>query len=298
MIVGSGLCILFLVLLCVFVFFLLEFFNMKRFAIAGIVAASILATGCTRIETGEVGLRQGFDKQVSGNELLPGSFNQTLVGSVLTFPIKDVSVKVEDMTPLAKDNSTMKDFDALVVYNINQANVSDLYNTKNKNFHANHNGDVYLMYNYVYNATRNAIYKASRKYEALDMADNRQAMEADIREIVVRTLADEKLDGMINVSQVLIRNIVPADAIVASANELVKAKNELKQKEVEVATAQAEARRIAALNSNAGAIQYMDAQARMKQADAQIILAEGIKNFKGGTLVLGAGVVPNLPVGK
>jgi hypothetical protein len=271
---------------------------MKRFALAGIVVASILATGCTRIETGEVGLRVGFDKQVSGNELLPGSFNQTLVGSVLTFPIKDVTVKVEDMTPLARDNSTMKDFDAVVVYNINQANVSDLYNTKNKSFHATHGGDVYLMYNYVFNATRNAIYKASRKYEALDMADNRQAMEADIREIIVRTLAEEKLDGMINVSQVLIRNIVPADAIVASANELVKAKNELKQKEVEVATAQAEARRIAALNSNAGAIQYMDAQARMKQADAQIILAEGIKNFKGGTLVLGAGVVPNLPVGK
>ena len=271
---------------------------MKRFAIAGLVAASILATGCTRIETGEVGLRQGFDKQVSGNELLPGSFNQTLIGSVLTFPIKDVSVKVEDMTPLAKDNSTMKDFDAIVVYSINQANVSDLYNTKNKSFHANHNGDVYLMYNYIFNATRNAIYKASRKYEALDMADNRQAMETDIKDIVIRTLADEKLDGMINVSQVLIRNIVPADAIVASANELVKAKNELKQKEVEVATAQAEARRIAALNSNAGAIQYMDAQARMKQAEAQIILAEGIRNFKGGTLVLGAGVVPNLPVGK
>ena len=271
---------------------------MKRFALAGIVVASILATGCTRIETGEVGLRVGFDKQVSGNELLPGSFNQTLVGSVLTFPIKDVTVKVEDMTPLAKDNSTMKDFDAVVVYNINQANVSDLYNTKNKSFHANHGGDVYLMYNYVFNATRNAIYKASRKYEALDMADNRQAMEADIREIVIRTLADEKLDGMINVSQVLIRNIVPADAIVASANELVKAKNELKQKEVEVATAQAEARRIAALNSNAGAIQYMDAQTRMKQAEAAVIMAEGIRNFKGGTLVLGAGVVPNLPVGK
>jgi hypothetical protein len=261
-----------------------------------VLTAVVLTSACTRIETGEVGLRRGFDKQVSGQELLPGSFNQTLVGEVLTFPIKDVSVKVEDMTPLARDNSTMKDFDALVVYNINQANVSDLYNTKNKSFHAVHNGDVYLMYNYIFNATRNAIYKASRKYEALDMADNRQAMEADIREIVVKTLAEEKLDGMINVSQVLIRNIVPADAIVASANELVKAKNELKQKEVEVATAQAEARRIAALNSNAGAIQYMDAQARMKQADASLKVAEAIASFKGQTLVIGAGA--NVNVGK
>jgi hypothetical protein len=268
-----------------------------RILTLSVLAAALLATGCTRIETGEVGLRRGFDKQVSGNELLPGSFNQTLVGEVLTFPIKDVSVKVEDMTPLAKDNSTMKDFDALVVYNINQANVSDLYNTKNKSFHANHGGDVYLMYNYIYNATRNAIYKSSRKYEALDMADNRQLMEADIRDIVIKTLAEEKLDGMINVSQVLIRNIVPADAIVASANELVKAKNELKQKEVEVATAQAEARRIAALNSNAGAIQYMDAQARMKQADASLKMAEAIAQFKGGTLVLG-GQSPVLNVGK
>ena len=270
---------------------------MKSILKLGLIAtAVVVATGCTRIETGEVGLRRGFDKQVGGTELLPGSFNQTIVGEVLTFPIKDVSVKVENMTPLAKDNSTMKDFDALVVYNINQVNVSDLYNTKNKSFHAVHDGDVYLMYNYIFNATRNAIYKTARKYEALDMADNRQPMEADIKEIITRTLADEKLDGMISISQVLVRNIVPADAIVASANDLVKAKNELKQKEVEVATAQAEARRIAALNSNAGAIQYMDAQTRMTLAEAAKIQAQGIASFKGQTLVIG-GANPNVNVG-
>lgn len=270
---------------------------MKRLFVMLMVIGGALLTGCTRIETGEVGLRVGFDKQVSGNELMPGSFNQTIVGDVLTFPIKDVSVKVEDMTPLAKDNSTMKDFDALVVYNINQSNVSDLYNTKNKSFHASHNGDVYLMYNYIFNAARNAIYKSARKYEALDMADNRQAMESDMRETIIRTLAEEKLDGMINVTQVLIRNIVPADSVVASANELVRAKNEYKQKTVEVETAKKEAERIAALNSNAGAIQYMDAQARMKQADASLKMAEAIAHFKGGTLVLG-GQSPVLNVGR
>lgn len=270
---------------------------MNRLIKLGFVLAAVaLTSACTRIETGEVGLRVGYDKQVGGNELLPGSFNQTLIGSVLTFPIKDVTVKVEDMTPLAKDNSTMKDFDALVVYSINQANVSDLYNTKNKSFHANHNGDVYLMYNYVFNATRNAIYKASRKYDALDMGDNRQTMEADIKDIVIKTLADEKLDGMVNVSQVLIRNIVPADSVTVSANELVRAKNEYKQKTVEVETAKKEAERIAALNSNAGAIQYMDAQTRMTLAEAAKIQAQGIATFKGQTLVIGAGT--NVNVGK
>ena len=51
-----------------------------------------LATGCTRIETGEVGVRVGFDRQIQPGELLPGSFNQTMIGDVLTFPIKDVNV--------------------------------------------------------------------------------------------------------------------------------------------------------------------------------------------------------------
>lgn len=270
---------------------------MRSIKLFALVAAVSMTAACTRIETGEVGLRRGFDKQVSGNELLPGSFNQTIVGEVLTFPIKDVAVKVDDITPLAKDNSTMKDFDATVIYNINQASVSDLYNTKNKSFHANHNGDTYLMYNYIFNAGRSAIYKAARKYDALDMADNRQAMEADIREQVIRTLSDEKLDGMITVSQVIVRNVLPADTVVESANALVRAKNELKQKEVEVQTAKKEAERIAALNSNAGAIQYMDAQARMMQAEAAKIAAQGISQFKGGTLVIG-GQSPVLNVGK
>jgi hypothetical protein len=250
--------------------------------ISAIVAAMAMATGCTRIETGEVGVRVGFDKQVQSGELLPGSFNQVLIGDVLTFPIKDVNVKLEDMTPVAKDNSTMKDFDAVVIYNINQAQVAELYSQKSQAFHARHNGDIYLMYNYIVQATRNAIYKEARKYEALDMADNRQAMEQSIKEQVQKSLADEKLDGSLVVGQVLIRNVVPADSVVASANELVRAKNELKQKEVEVKTAKMEAERMQALsNQGAQSIAYM-------QAQAMINISEGIKQGKVQTIVVPA----------
>jgi regulator of protease activity HflC (stomatin/prohibitin superfamily) len=254
---------------------------MKRFVFAIVaIIASVLFSGCTRIETGEVGVRVGFDKQVQSGELLPGSFNQTLVGSVLTFPIKDVNVSMDNMTPVAKDNSTMKDFDAVVVYNISQGQVSELYSQKSKAFHAEHNGDVYLMYNYIVQNARNAVYKAARKYEALDMADSRSDMEQMIREEIVRNLAEEKLDGAITITQVLIRNVVPADSVVASANDLVRSKNELKQKEVEVKTAEAEAKRMAALaNQGSQSIAYM-------QAKAQADIAEGIKNGKVNTVVI------------
>ena len=167
---------------------------MKRILTLSILAMAVLATGCTRIETGEVGVRVGFDKQVQSGELLPGSFNQSLIGTILTFPIKDVNVALNDMTPVAKDNSTMKDFDAVVVYNINPAQVAELYSTKNKSFHAEFKGDTYVMYNYIVQNARNAIYKAARKHEALDMADNRSEMEKFIQDEIVRNLAEEKLD--------------------------------------------------------------------------------------------------------
>lgn len=254
---------------------------MNRFVKLSVVAVAVAMTAaCTRIETGEVGLRVGFDKQVKNEELLPGSFNQVLIGDVLTFPVKEVAVKVDDLSPQAKDNSTMKDFDLTVIYNINPSQIAEIYNTKNKSFHAQHNGDTYLMYNYIFNATRNAVYKSARKYEALDMGDNRAAIEQEVKELVTKTLADEKLENTITITQVLVRQVIPADSVVQSANDLVRAKNELKQKEVEVKTARMEAERMQALsNQGSQSIAYMNAQAALN-------ISEGIKNGKVQTIVV------------
>jgi regulator of protease activity HflC (stomatin/prohibitin superfamily) len=254
---------------------------MNRFIKVGLVLSAVaLTSACTRIETGEVGVRVGFDKQVQSGELLPGSFNQVLIGDVLTFPVKDVNVVLNDMTPVAADNSTMKDLDAVVVYNINPQQVAELYSTKNRAFHTIAQGDVYLMYNYIVQNARNAIYKAARKYEALDMADKRSEMEKFIQDEIVRNLAEEKLDGTIMISQVLIRNVVPSDTVVESANALVRSKNELKQKEVEVKTAEAESRRMAALaNNSSSSIKFMEAQAMLN-------ISEGIKAGRVQTIVV------------
>jgi regulator of protease activity HflC (stomatin/prohibitin superfamily) len=246
-------------------------------ALAGVIA---LTSACTRIETGEVGVRVGFDKQVKEGELVPGSFNQTIVGEVLTFPVKDVQVDVKDMTPLASDNSTIADFDASVVYSVNPTSVAEIYTTKNRGFHAvTEDGDTLLMYNYIFQLTRNAAYKVARKYESLKMADNRADIENAIREEIVQNLNEEKLGASITISQVLVRQITPAKSIVDSANALVRAQNEQKQKEVEVKTAKLEAERIAALNANSGATKYME-------ATALVTLAEAVKDGKVNTIVV------------
>jgi regulator of protease activity HflC (stomatin/prohibitin superfamily) len=135
------------------------------------------------------------------------------------------------------------------------------------------------MYNYIFQLTRNAAYKVARKYESLKMADNRAEIENLIRAEIVESLNEEKLGNSITISQVLVRQITPAESIVASANALVRAQNEMKQKEVEVKTAKLEAERIAALNANAGATKYME-------ATALVTLAEAVKAGKVQTIVV------------
>lgn len=250
---------------------------MKSIIIAALAVFAI--TGCTRINTGEVGLRVNFDKTVEDSERQPGSFNQTIIGSILKFPVKEIAADVTDLQPLAADNSTMKDFDLTVVYNVAPASVSDLWTNKSRSFHAEADGEIYLMHQYIQLTARNAAFKVARKYQALTMNDSRSLIEQEILASMKSTLDQEKLGTAINVTQVQVKSIVPSDAVKLSADNLVRAQNENKQKEVEVGTAKLEAERIAALNANAGAIGYMSAMAQMK-------IAEGIANGKVQTVVI------------
>ena len=254
---------------------------MNRFAkFAVLIGLMATASACTRIETGEVGVRRTLDKTIETGELMPGSVNQTLFGDVMTFPVKDVSADISDLTPLAADNSTIADFDMAVIYSINPTSVAELFIDKSRTFHADtEEGDTLLMYNYVRQLARNAAYKVARKYESLKMADNRAEIEQLIRQEIVNQLVSEKLDNSISISQVLVRQIKPAANIVSSANLLVQAQNENKRKEVEVSTAKLEAQRISALNANAGATKYME-------ATALVTIAEAVKEGKVNTIIV------------
>ncbi len=237
----------------------------KLIATLIIAASAVLSSGCTRIETGEVGLRVDFNKQVQGNELMEGSWNQTLVGDVLTFPVRQVGIEVNDRHPLTSDNSTLADFDATVIYSINPASVSELWGKKSRAFHKydEKRKDWLLMERRVDTFANNAIYKVARKYEALKVADARQVMEGEIKNAIIEELKMEKLDTSIMIDGVQIRNIQAAPDIVASANRVIQLSNELKAKEKETLIAEQEANRMRALSANAEkSIAYMDAEAR------------------------------------
>lgn len=267
---------------------------MKRvFKISAVVLAVAALQACTRIESGEVGVRVDASKQISGTELQPGSWNQTLIGDVLTFPVRDIAVNLDNKTPLTADNSALADFDVTVVYGINPSSVAELYTAKSKSFHTYDpkSKDTFLMYNYVTTLVNNASYKAVREFKALEVADNRAKIEEHIRNSVTEQLKAEKLDTSISVTLVQVRNILPNKEILDSATAYVRAQNELKVKETEVAIAKKESERMAALAQNSTAsIAYMNAQASLN-------ISEGIKNGKVQTIVVPSNMT-GLMIGK
>lgn len=251
---------------------------MKKIVVL-LLAVAVLS-GCERIETGEVGLRVGFDKQVNTTELQPGSFNQTVIGSVLTFPVRDIALALDNMHPQTADNSTLEDMDITVIYSINPATVGEIYTTKSRAFHTrDESNDIVLMYNYLTTVARSAAYKAAAKHDALKTISARAEIESDTAKYITAALAEEKLDTSLTITKVQVRNIQPAGNIIASANAVITAQNNLKAKQVEVDIARKEAERLSLLSSNGQNVRYMEAKALQD-------IAEGVKEGKVQSIVV------------
>lgn len=235
-----------------------------------------------------------MSNQVEATELMPGSWNQTLVGHVINFPIREIAVEVNNRHPLTADNSAMGDFDVTVVYSINPAAVSEIYSTKSKVFHdVDAHGDIQLMHKYIETLIVNAENIAVREFKSLEIADNRQKIEQAIRDHLIKELTNEKLDKALTISAVQIRNATPNQAILDSATQFVKSQNELKIKENEVKLARLESDRMAALAANsAQSIAYMSAQ-------ANLLIAQGVANGKVQTIIIPHGMsILNAPASK
>jgi regulator of protease activity HflC (stomatin/prohibitin superfamily) len=237
-------------------------------------------SACTRVETGEIGLRRGYDKTIQKTELQPGSFNQSFVGEVLLFPVKEIALGLDNLKPQTKDKSTLDDFDLTVLYTINPQAIYDLYTTRSAAMHAtNKQDETLLMYNYLHTVANSSVSKAVAGYDALQVPTSRSAIEADVSRIINESLKNEKLDAAIHISQIQIRDIKLSPSIVESANLAITQQNTLLAKEVEVKTAEAEAKRLKALSGSEQSIRYMHAKALQD-------IAEGVKAGKVHSIVV------------
>lgn len=243
--------------------------SIKRFLmVAALAVGVVFSSGCTRITDGEVGVRKTFGGEYEQTELLTG-WHQTMVGDVLTFPVRDLAVSVQDMKPLTSEKTALADLDVNVIYSVNPSSVAELYTRKSRSLHTVRDNQVLLMDDYMKTVINAASNKVIVKYKSLEVNDNREAIEADIKETVVEKLKEDKVDDALKISMVQIKGMAPNAQILQSATDLVRAQNDYRIKETEIKTARAEAERMQALAVNSQqSIAYLEAQSKMKIAEA------------------------------
>ena len=72
---------------------------MRNIALSSLSLLFVLAlSGCTRIETGEAGLRVDFNGTIQPTVVPPG-IHQTLIGHIILFAAKEILLQEENLTP-------------------------------------------------------------------------------------------------------------------------------------------------------------------------------------------------------
>lgn len=251
---------------------------MKKIMLVLVAAGIVSITGCTRVETGHVGIRTSFSGEIEPTELGVG-FHQTIIGSVNTYVANEITWKVENLTPQTKDRSQLEDLDLAYTYSVNQASIGDLVVKYKGRDAVDDNGDRYPLALYVENVVKTATTDVVSHYDALEANEKRETIRNEIRAQAERMFKEDGLAESVNIHQVFVKNLQLSKAIMASANAVIISQNELKSKAFEVDTARKEAERLTLLANNKASIDYMNAKSLSD-------IAEGIKNGKVNAVVV------------
>jgi len=215
------------------------------FRIAAAVTALVLlvlgVTSCGTIETGNVGVRTTLGK-VNPEEVEPGIYlGLPGVTSVQAFSAKEIAVDLNDLTPKARDNLSLRDLDLTVYYKVAPGAVADLY-VKYAARHAKADGNrEYLpAFQLVQGIARNVIYEEASKMDSLVMHTKRDEMAAAVKRGIQAEL-DLNDKAVFTITRVVVRALTTDPAIEKAIQESVAALKQLETTRQRIQIAEAEA---------------------------------------------------------
>lgn len=262
------------------------------------VALALALAGCGRIETGAVGVRTNFNKQVELMEMNPGFYTAFLT-SVDEYTVKEIEVKFDNLTPKGKDNLSLADFDVSLWYQPMASQVAEMY-VKYSGMSPCEHHICYPAYNLVARVAQGAIFDAVSQYESLTIHTKRGDLEAKIKTLVQAEL-DKSDKGVFTITKVVVRQIKTDPQLESSIQAAVQMQKQTEAKELEVQLAKAEARRVIAeaqgqaqansILANSLTEQYL----RYKQIEATASFA---KDGTHTVLLPSGGAMPLVNVGR
>ena len=214
-----------------------------RIGIAAIVITALLlgVTSCGTIESGNVGVRTTLGK-VNPEEIEPGLyFGIPGISRVAEFSAKEIGLDLNDLTPKARDNLSLRDLDVTVYYRVSPGSIADLY-VKYAGQHTRDEGSRVNLpaYAMLLRLARNSIYEQSSRIDSLVMHTQRDEMAAAVRKSLQAEL-DANDKGVFAITRVVIRALTTDPAIEKAIQESVAAQKQLETTKQRIAIAEAEA---------------------------------------------------------
>ena len=239
------------------------------------------------IDQGNVGVRTTFGK-VSPEAEPPGIYI-AILSTVREYTTKETAINLDNMTPKAKDNLSLKDLDVTVYYRTDPSKVAGLQvKYAGQSARDDKSGVYFPGFRLLESVSRGTIYDiVGTKYDSLSIHSRRNELETDIKEAMQKDL-DSNDPKTFTVTRVVVRQVLTDPAIEESirlkATEEAKLKAKMIQVEVERKNVE-----IRELENQGLSIAVL----RNKELDVLRIAAE-----KGSVFVVPQGSTPIINVSK
>lgn len=218
--------------------------RIRTFALLAAVALSTQLAGCMgSIETGNVGLRTNFNGTVDQRVEQPGLYT-AVVGHVDEYTLKEVPINLNDLTPKAKDNLSLKELDVTVYYKVRTPDAVRALATKRAGSSAKMDGEHFIRpaYFFVESIAKSEIADAVSKHDSLTLHLQRNLLESEVKQAMQANL-DSTDPGAIEITRVVVRQVRTDPTIEQSIRNVVAKDKELEaaNKQVQIAEKNAEA---------------------------------------------------------
>lgn len=238
---------------------------MKRIVSFFLIAMMSLLTACSQIDTGNVGVIK-TGGQYKAEELSPG-WHFTLFSTVFEVSTKENVIQFNDMKPKTADQITVEDLDVDVYYQMNPAKAQETMVKLAGDLAKNQDGDYVPGYNYVSRIARESVYNVMATVKASEAQQKRGSIPADVQKSIQDELDKKFEKGWFVVTNINLRNLTVDSKLEAAIRDAaqVQYQIEAKQKQVELAKAEADRQRAIAQG----------------EADSARIKAEGLRTAQG-----------------
>ncbi len=192
------------------------------------------------VETGNVAVERTLGK-VNHEEQVQGlNFKMPFLTTKQEFSAKEIAIDINDLTPKAADNLSLKDLDVSVFYRVPQDRVSELYVKYAQTSGRGSDGIYMPAYGLVVREARSSIYEQVSKIDSLQLHKQRESLQTDVLQGLQSRLESSD-PGDIIITRVVVRALNTDPSIEAAIRDAVEAEKRLEAKEVQVEIAKKDA---------------------------------------------------------